>query len=140
MLPLLVLAAGLGAVKAWDGPLKVIGFALAPLLAVIALGIHIYDIARTVRARVQVLAGEVLGRFPDDYDERTIGFDIGRKREFLVDAAALATLEATGRRRHLSAHPQPRRLRATRRMIRSLRNHGDVVLLVVNDRIFDRAG
>jgi hypothetical protein len=115
-----------------------IGIALSPFFLLAALGIHLYDIAKTMRGRVEILVGEVLGRLPDDYDEATFAFATGRKREFLIDGEMLFFVTKDGTRHHLSAHPKPRALRATRRAVRDLRAGDDAVSVIVNDRILDR--
>lgn len=123
--------------KAWEGCLPV-GLALAPVFVLTALGLHLWDIARTVGGQVEILIGEILGRHPDDYDERTFAFESGRKREFLIDGLDCFMLTKSGERHSTSMHPAPRALRATRRAVRDLQAGDDAVLLIVNDRIMDR--
>jgi hypothetical protein len=137
----LLALAGIGSAFAAWGAIPSLGFIAALFFVLAALGIHIDDIVRTAGSRVEVLVGEVLGRRPDDYVANTMAFETGRKREFLIDGDRLFFVTRDGKQHHLSAHPAPRGLRATRRVVRkTLRKGDDAVLLIVNGRIIDRLG
>ena len=135
-LPGLAIAAAVGVIKAWEGLTSIVGFALSPFFALAGLVVHGRDIVQTLSGRVEILAGEVLGRFPDDYDEATFGFETGRKREFLIEAGSSYVPSATGSSE--LPRPEPRALRATRRAVRDLKAGDDAVVAIVNERILDR--
>jgi hypothetical protein len=134
-LPLLAIAGGVGAVKAWDG-IGAVGFALAPFFALYALYVHVGDMARVAGSPVRLLRGEALGRLAAEYEESTFAFDIGRKRDLLVDVDHTAVIAGDG-----TLEPEEQRgcraLRTSRRVRHSLESGQRTALLVLDDRAFD---
>jgi hypothetical protein len=135
LLPVLAVAGGVGAVKAWDG-LGPVGFALAPFFAIAALYVHVRDMTRVARSPIRLVSGEALGRLTAEYDDVTFAFETGRKRDLLVDVDRTATIAADGTLL-AGEHRGCRALRTSRRVRRSLSSGQEIALLVLDDRAFD---
>lgn len=135
-LPLLALGGALGILKAWES-FRVVGIALTPFFAVAALIVHIRDMVRVARSPVRVIGGEALGRLSEGYDETTFAFELGRRRDLLVDIDSTEVLTVDGRMLRVDGERGCQSFRTTRRVRRSLASGQDVALVVVDYRAFD---
>jgi hypothetical protein len=109
---------------------------VAPLLAVAAVCV---DVADALSGGVVVLAGELLRKEPELYEEGSFILEVGRKKNVLLDVFLAQEVHRDG-----SVFPRPGDLGCTsvhvrRRLRRSLREGEGVALLGgANGRVFAR--